>query len=215
MAKKADRALAQRRLDDILTLRLEGKEWTDISAYVRAREKESGSPWFVGEGEEPLSPSQIRRYKERADDALVEHVEQKRERKIALHIARRHFLYMKGVEKSDLRTAANVLKDLANLEGLYPPATAVHAVAAAKVEMTPEEEQQIYDWLGIPRPRGAGAPPKSTTKETPRSEIVTPVTLPTPAPVEVPAPAPPPASVTPAFDVGAALDAIAASLPKD
>jgi hypothetical protein len=128
-------------------------------------------------------------------------------------LARRESLYAEAVEKGDLRTASNVLKDLAALEGLYPPAKAVHAVAAAKVEMTPEEEQQIADWLGIPIPlRGTSALPRSPTSETPKNKDGAGVA---PNPVETSAPASVAPPTTPAFDLGAAIDAIAAGLSRE
>jgi hypothetical protein len=120
MAKHADKALAARRVDDILRIRLDGAQWWDVREFVREKEKEQGSAWFVAEGEEALSDSQIRRYQTRADTLMMRSHERSRKKLFRRHLAQRRNLFARAVRTGDTATALRVLQDEAELCGLYP-----------------------------------------------------------------------------------------------
>jgi hypothetical protein len=120
MAKKADKALAARRVEDLLRIRLDGAEFWDVREYVREKEGESRSAWFLKEGENPLSDGQIRRYQGKADALILQSHERSRKRLLRRHLAQRRNLYAKAVLQGDVRTALAVLQDKAKMEGLYP-----------------------------------------------------------------------------------------------
>ena len=116
---KADKALAARRTDDILRIRLDGAEWWDICDYVREKEKEQGSAWFLAEGEQPLSDSQLRRYQQKADALPAQSHERSRKKLLRRHLAQRRSLYARATTTGELRTALACLRDEAEMLGLY------------------------------------------------------------------------------------------------
>jgi hypothetical protein len=119
--KHADRALTSRRVEDLVRILLDGAVEWDVCEYVREKEKEAGSAWFVAEGEAPLSASQIRRYQKKANDRIELSCERSRKRLLRRHRAQRRHLYAKAVLSGDYRTALAVLKDEGELLGLYKP----------------------------------------------------------------------------------------------
>jgi hypothetical protein len=117
---KASKALAACRVEDLVQVRLDGAFlFSQIREFVREREKEPGSPWFLAAGEESLSDSQIRRYVQQADQLIGESFEHSRKRLRRRHLAQRRNLYARAVISGDIRTAAVVLRDEADLLGLY------------------------------------------------------------------------------------------------
>jgi hypothetical protein len=138
MAKKADPALVARRIDDVLRIRLDGAEWWDVRDFVREKEKEEGSAWFVPEDGAPLSDAQVRRYQLRADRLVQSSHERSRKKLLRRHLAQRRALYAKATTSGELRTALAVLQDEAQLLGLYPQKT-----ARASVEVTGKDGGQI------------------------------------------------------------------------
>jgi hypothetical protein len=118
---KADKALALRRVDDILRIRLDGAQWWDVREFVREKEKEPGSAWFLADGEPPLSDGQIRRYQQQADRLAYESHERSRRKLFRRHLAQRRHLYGRAVTTGDIRTALACAQDEARLLGLYPP----------------------------------------------------------------------------------------------
>jgi hypothetical protein len=121
MAKtRADKALLGRRVDDILRIRLDGAEWWDVRQYVREKEADPLSPWFVAEGGKPLSDHTIRYYQTSADKLMLASGERSRKKRLRRHLAQRRNLYARAVTTGELRTALAVLVDEAHLLGLYP-----------------------------------------------------------------------------------------------
>jgi hypothetical protein len=118
---KADKALAARRLDDILRIRLDGAQWWDVREFVREKEKEEGSAWHVGPDGKPLSDAMIRKYQERADKLVYESHEKSRKKLFRRHLAQRRNLYARATTAGDIRTALACLDSEADLLGLYPP----------------------------------------------------------------------------------------------
>lgn len=118
---KATKQQTERRVEELLRLRLDGAEFWDICEYVREKDKDAGSVWHRGPNEEPLSESQIRRLMARADELIRTSRQHDREQNIDLHLARRRNLYAKALLAGDVRVALACLRDEAELLGLYPP----------------------------------------------------------------------------------------------
>jgi hypothetical protein len=92
----------------------------DVCDHVRQHEQDPNSPWHLADGETPLSRSQIYRYAAKADALIRESCRTSRKRLLRTHVARRNDLYAEARRQGDVRAAAAVLKDLAELQGLYP-----------------------------------------------------------------------------------------------
>jgi hypothetical protein len=119
--KRASKAQVDARVNDLVNIILDGAVLEfDLCEFVREREEEEGSPWHLAEGETPLSYSQIRRYAARAEEVIQDTARTNREAQLRTHIARRNHLYALALQQGDIRAAAGVLKDLADLQGLYP-----------------------------------------------------------------------------------------------
>jgi hypothetical protein len=116
---KASKALAARRVEDILRIRLDGAEWWDVVQYVRENQSEQGSAWFVADGEKPLSEAMIRKYQERADKLVVASHEKSRKKLLRRHLAQRRNLYARAVTTGELATALRCLDSEALLLGLH------------------------------------------------------------------------------------------------
>jgi hypothetical protein len=117
---KATKQQTERRVEELLRIRLDGAEFWDLREYVREKEKEEGSAWHLAPGATPLSDSQIRRLASRADALIAASRERSRRKAVRLHLARRRNLYAKAVLQGDIRTALAVLRDEAELLDLYP-----------------------------------------------------------------------------------------------
>lgn len=117
---KATAIQTRQRIDEVLRIRLDGAESWDVREYVREKEKEPGSVWFLSDGEAPMSDTHIWRYISWAGDALAESNEKSRKRLRERHLAQRRNLYAKATTAGDYRTALAVLADEAKLLGLYP-----------------------------------------------------------------------------------------------
>jgi hypothetical protein len=104
---KATKAEIMKRVEAILEIRLAGAEFADIRKYAT----ENG--WH-------LSDSQLWRYVRKTDDILAHTLERDRQKLVNRHLAQRHALYARAMSVSDYRTALAVLKDQAELQGLYP-----------------------------------------------------------------------------------------------
>jgi hypothetical protein len=119
--KRAAKTLVDARVNDLVNIILDGAVLPfDLCEFVREQEKAAGSPWFLAEGDKPLSYSQIRRYAARAQTVIEDTTRTSRKRLLRTHVAQRRHLYAKAVNQGDLRAAAGILKDLAELQGLYP-----------------------------------------------------------------------------------------------
>jgi hypothetical protein len=106
---KADKSLVLRRNQEILRLILAGGEFEDIRQYAAAQ------GW-------KLSERQLRRYQETAHQQLAESIRGDRRQLLGRHLMQRRALYARAVKVNDIRTALQVLRDEALLEGLYPSA---------------------------------------------------------------------------------------------
>jgi hypothetical protein len=119
--RRATKALMNERAHDLLGIILDGAEGLDLLAYIREQETSEESPWKLTDGEKPMSYSQIRRYVNLAEKLLEDNSRTTRRRLLRKHKAQRRRLYATAVQQGDVRAASAVLKDLAELQGLYPP----------------------------------------------------------------------------------------------
>jgi hypothetical protein len=119
--KRATREQVEARVAEVVTVLLDGAQaaW-DIVPFVRQREGEAGSPWHVGEGDSPLSASQIFRYVNKAQSLIALSVKGDRDRHVGRHIAQRRHLFAKAVQQGDVRAALAILDSEAKLCGLFP-----------------------------------------------------------------------------------------------
>jgi hypothetical protein len=116
---KASKATVRQRVDDILRVILDGAEPWQIRPYVAEQEQAGAAPWTVPDGGKPLSRRQIRRYISWAERLMAASSRTDREKLLRKHEAQRRNLFARALNKGDERTALSVLKDLAELQGLY------------------------------------------------------------------------------------------------
>lgn len=107
---KADRATIRRRVDEVLRLLLDGKTVPEICQDA------SVIGWGVGE-------RTVRRYAARAFESLADITEKKRRQLFGQHRIRREVLYQQARASGELGVALAILKDDAELLGLYPSKT--------------------------------------------------------------------------------------------
>jgi hypothetical protein len=119
-AKKVNKAVAQQRTDDVLRILLDGAMLHDVISFVREKEKETGSPWFVEKDATPLSEAMIRKYIERGYELIDELHEKSRSRLLRRHVARLNHLYGRAMVSGELSVARAVLRDLAEAQRLLP-----------------------------------------------------------------------------------------------
>jgi hypothetical protein len=108
-----------KRIEEVFELRLGGAELQDVREYAQATVDDEGKPrepWNVSEG-------QLCRYIAAADKLCRERFDARAEHLLARHLLQRRRLYAHVMEVGDFRTALAVMKDEAELEGLY-----VHAL---------------------------------------------------------------------------------------
>jgi hypothetical protein len=117
---QAEALRTAQRVDELVEIRLDGAQWRHVRQFVSEHAAEAGSCWEVARGQQPLSDRQLRRLMARADKVIMASTRQKRRAAIRWHLARRENLYAKAVNAGDARTALAVLRDLAELKGLYP-----------------------------------------------------------------------------------------------
>ena len=94
-----------------------------------------------------LSDRPLKEYMSRATNLLAEHEEEDRKLLVALHQARRNRLYALALQAHEYRTALEILKDSAEMEGLYPPKgiTAEIGVTRRGAPMSDEELDTILN----------------------------------------------------------------------
>lgn len=129
---RPDDLVVAKRINEVLQFRLDGAQYHDIENHS----EEQG--WH-------LSRDQLREYMSRADKIIMERMEKSREKRIALHVARRESLLLRCVNGADFSNARGILADLARLEGLYPDKKVIIEDARKRIaeEMTDEELQKV------------------------------------------------------------------------
>ena len=126
---RANKATHHLRVQEALRLLLAGAEFPDILQY--AQEQNWG-----------ISRRQVQRYQEAAYKQLAEATERDQKQLLGRHLMQRRALYARCLKVGDHRTAAIVLKDEAELEGLYPP-TKVAPTTPDGLHPYPGPEAQI------------------------------------------------------------------------
>ena len=97
-----------RRVNEVLRLIILGAEFEAVRQYADAQ------GWNVSE-------RQLRRYQEAAYTDLARSTRRNRKQLLGRHLMQRRALYAQALKGKDIRTALQVLRDEATLEGLYPP----------------------------------------------------------------------------------------------
>jgi hypothetical protein len=110
------------RVNELLRVMLDGAERWDLVDFVRQREKEEGSPWFISEGSDPLCYAQIRKYVGKAHKEIAKAGQGDRAELIRAHVAKRRNLYAKAVAMGDIRAALACADSECKLLGLFPEA---------------------------------------------------------------------------------------------
>ncbi len=103
---RADKTEVNRRVAEILQMRLLGAEFHDIANHAEAE------GWNVSE-------RQLWRYVKAGDELLARTLDKDRERLLNRHLAQRRALFARAMSVSDYGTARAVLKDEAELLHLY------------------------------------------------------------------------------------------------
>jgi hypothetical protein len=116
---RATKQQTQARVDELVRVLLAGAKPTDIREYVAERAKDPASPWFVAEGQKPLSVKQIFNLARKAGEVISASTKEKRRKRIERHLAQRQHLYAQAFGASDYRTALACLDSEAKLLGLF------------------------------------------------------------------------------------------------
>src|SRR5262249_49477667 len=103
MKAKATKQQTERRIEELLRLRLDGAELWDIREFVREKEQEEGSNWHLPPGNQPLSDSQLYRLLAQADERIAESCKMSRRTLLRRHLARHRNLFAKAVLAGDDR----------------------------------------------------------------------------------------------------------------
>lgn len=114
---KADKALGEARVADVLRVILDGCQPFQMSEYVREQESEPG-PWQRKEGEKPLSDRQIRRYVKEALGLIADISTEDRGKLLNRHVAMRRAIQARAIAAGELRVALAALDSEAELLGL-------------------------------------------------------------------------------------------------
>lgn len=107
MAQKATKLVSQQRVSEALKLRLRGAEFPVIQEHFKTL------GW-------DLSDQMVYYYIHKADQILEDQICQDREALFRQHVGQRKRLYAVAMGAGDYATAHRVLKDEAELLGLYP-----------------------------------------------------------------------------------------------
>jgi uncharacterized Zn finger protein len=129
--KRATKAEVAARVEEVLHARLNGAEFHDLQAL--AVEKE----WQV-------SDSQLWRYVQAADQRIEKTFEPDRQKIFRRHVLQRRALYARALQDGDYRTALAVLRDEAELHGLYTRKVELSGAGGGpiKVEAMTDEERR-------------------------------------------------------------------------
>ncbi|HEX5272170.1 MAG TPA: hypothetical protein VFW33_16855 [Gemmataceae bacterium] len=166
---RATNPIHQLRVEDVLQIRLDGARHWDVRRYVAEKEAAGEQPWKVEEGGKPLSERQIRRYIDRADEMIADSCRSSRKRLMRNHVAYRHNLYARAVNKGDERTALAVLDSLAKLQGLFPTGEEdlVKELVKARRELAAMRAKEVAGGDGSAQTGGQGIDPGAPGGDSP------------------------------------------------
>jgi hypothetical protein len=125
---KATKAEAMNRLREVTKLLLAGAEFAEIRQFAAERQ------WGI-------TDRSIRRYMEAAYKRMADASKRDSKQLLGRHLMQRRALYARCLKQGDHRTALNVLKDEAALQGIYPP---------TKIAPTTPDGQHPYPGLRQP-----------------------------------------------------------------
>jgi len=117
---KPTQATIRQRVEELLAIRLDGAQFVDVRQYVAEKEAAGEPPWSIPEGGKPVSERTLWRYLARTDQLIAESCREGGKKLLRRHVAQRKNLFAKAVSQGDVRAALSVLKDEAELRGLYP-----------------------------------------------------------------------------------------------
>jgi hypothetical protein len=107
MAHKSTRREIHARIEQVVELRLGGAELAQVVHYANQ------NAWSVG-------TRMCQKYIAAADLRIAGQAEKDRARLIALHVARRMNVFRRAMDRDDLKVAMAVLKDLGQIQAIYP-----------------------------------------------------------------------------------------------
>ena len=137
------------RTGEIFDILMQGARGSfDIVSYVRTRQAEPDSPWFLQPGETELSYSQIRRYIRLAEEYTANLCKGDRKKQLTRHLALRRSLFASAVQKGDDRAALQILDSEARLLGLFPKNTEREGVVITLnlEDLAQQAKQQLEIW---------------------------------------------------------------------
>jgi hypothetical protein len=119
---RATKAIKERRVEEVLRIRLDGAEFWDVLQYIAEKQEAGEGVWAVPDGGKPIAERTVWWYIQRADQLLAEtsRNEAGRKKLRRRHLAQRRNLYAKAVSQGDIRAALSCLDSEAKLLDLYP-----------------------------------------------------------------------------------------------
>jgi hypothetical protein len=120
---RSDKRTMTQRVQDVLRLLLSGFEFAEIRQFALAQ------GWNV-------TDRQIRRYQEAAYRDVAKIVRRDQVQLLGRHLMQRRALYAHALKNQDFRTALQILRDEAHLQGLYPSANGCRPGRQGAVEIS-------------------------------------------------------------------------------
>jgi hypothetical protein len=117
---RATKKIKRDRVEAVLQIMLDGAQPHEVRQYVAEKTAAKEVPWTPTDGEKPLSERQLRRYMAEADRLIAASCRTSRRMLLRRHLAQRRALYARCINTADYSTALRVLRDEAELRGLYP-----------------------------------------------------------------------------------------------
>ena len=121
---RSDKRTMTQRVQDVLRLLLAGAEFAEIRQFALAQ------GWHV-------TDRQIRRYQETAYRRAAKIARRDQVQLLGRHLMQRRALYARAFKAQDLRTALHIVRDEAQLQGLYPSPNAPNKAHAAQGASAP------------------------------------------------------------------------------
>ncbi len=129
----------KRRIEAILQIRLDGAEEWDVREFVAKNEQAGEEPWTPHP--DPLTPDQIAGIIAAADRMITESCPGFPP-DAARHLAMRRNLYARAIQAGEIATAARILRDIAEIEGVYP-----------RLKTAPRTPGMAFVLIGLPAER--------------------------------------------------------------
>jgi hypothetical protein len=163
------------RVREVAVALLEGVPGFDINRWVRQREADQASAFFVAADRQPLSGEMVRIYVKKAKALIVKTFRERRE-VLPMNLGKREILFKKAMEGENYRLALEIIQDTDELLGHYAPKKSEHtgpdgqalpslsavvlAIIQAEAKANGEHEQRGIQTDGE---RGAQVPPRLST----------------------------------------------------